>query len=148
MTLKKKLLISIFALLIIVTVTGYFWNEQKKWHEATYQTEKAKVIKERFDKNPNYDDCFRLVSNYYGNDKFEEITLLGKQCIKINNTSKSNHLIFFWLASSHHHLNDEEKAIYYLKKAVDLDKENFLEKNGWIEKAGLGDIFNTIIKKE
>ena len=142
---KGKFIVGFLVLALIVVLICYFWIEQNKWTEITYQTDRIEEKQESFDRKPNFDDCFRLVSNYFGIGNYKKVILLGEKCIKLEDESKKGKtLVYFWLASSYHRINDDKKARYFLKEAVSLDTGNFLRDNQWIEKEGMENIFNSL----
>lgn len=137
--------VSCSILLSIIIVGIYVYLESQRWLRAGYQIDELEDRKEQFNKNPNIDDCFFIVSRSIGIKQYEDTIDYGRKCIDLGiNNTPGGFLVNFWMAVSFKELEKYELAKKHLYISLKLDKEDRILKNKWIEKMNLVDIYNQL----
>jgi len=143
---KIILLCLICAFLIGFIVFGvYIYLESERWQKAGYQIEELNDRINRFEMEPNIDDCYFIVSRSIGLKKYVQTIYYGKKCICLGiDETPGGMLVHFWMAVSFYELGDIELSKYHLSMALKLDKEDKIMKNKWIEKMGMESVYEKL----
>ncbi len=141
----KYLCLSLFLLLIIAasTVVFYRFKEAKMVHNRTIGKEEIKKREAAFSKKPTISDAMFLIDRYYFLKDYDKALFYGKACVDlgVNDTPKGV-VVNFQLAVIYKEMNKYDLASTHLKKALELDRNNIIQNNKWIENYGMQDVLN------
>lgn len=148
----KKIIYAIAAALLIPILVIILYGEyilyKMDQEEITFQTSQIKEYETKFKNNPNPGAAYVLVGLYYHNIKAvndnDKALYYAKECIKLGG-EKNKYArveVNFVIACIYNEKKEKNLARYYLKRAVDLDKDDLIGKDNAIDKYGLQDIWD------
>ena len=133
------------GLFVLIAFGVYVYLESERWQKAGYQIEELNDRIERFEMEPNIDDCYFIVSRSVGLKKYVQTIYYGKKCICLGiDETPGGMLVHFWMAVSFYRLGDIELSKHHLSMALKLDKEDKIMKNKWIEKMEMESVYEEL----
>lgn len=145
---KTKIILSFFSLslLFLVGWGGYFYYQTHYkiiWEHQEKREKEFSKIEQSFKKNPTIKNAGILMDYYHGKRNYEKALFFGNESIKLGvNDSPIGYLINYQLASIHKEVGDIDLARRHLKTALNLDKDQRIVSNNWMDRDNLANLLS------